>query len=317
MDAKGRLVVIELKRGYTGEHMELQALRYAAMVANMTFQQTVDTYQAYMEKRAGEPGRDTVEEGNAEIGRREHLASNGQDDSVVHTEMPRIILASEDFGKELTTCIMWLNDSWLKEASHEIKCIRLQPHRNGDEILIETSVVTPLPEADNYRTRLRQREQETRAESLGKAQTYEGVDEFKESIERASETFQPRLKSLYEAAIVMEQAKTAELSTTGKGESYIIDLKVPGTSQKLVSFMNVLRYQGKERGGEIAFDRAWGHLAPSSLPRIEELINATMSQHRFRRLSGKKYDWGSILSTIREAYQEASGHQFVAASSDG
>ena len=317
IDADGCLVVIELKRGDTGAHMDLQAIRYAAMVANMTFQQTVDTYQAYLENRAGEPGRDPVEEGNAETGLREHLASNGQDDSVVHTEMPRIILASENFGKELTTCIMWLNDSWLREAGQEIKCVRLQPHRNGDEVLIETSVVIPLPESDNYRTRIRQREQETRSDSSRTAQTFQGADAFKESIEYASETFRPGLESLYEAAIVMEQAKNAELSTTVKGENYIIDLKVPRTDQKLVSFMNVLRYKGKEGGGEIAFDPAWGHLAPGTLPRIETLINATMSQHRFRKLSGKKYDWDSILATIHEAYQEASDHQIEAASSDG
>ena len=73
LDAEGRLVVVELKRGETGDHMDLQAIRYAAMVANMTFQQTVDTYQAYLEKRANEPGRDTVEEDDAETQVREHL----------------------------------------------------------------------------------------------------------------------------------------------------------------------------------------------------------------------------------------------------
>ena len=33
LDDKNRLVVIELKRGDTGAHMDLQAIRYAAMVA--------------------------------------------------------------------------------------------------------------------------------------------------------------------------------------------------------------------------------------------------------------------------------------------
>src|SRR4051812_6767177 len=44
VDKTGRLVVIELKRTDDGGHMELQALRYAAMVSTMTFDQLVSTY---------------------------------------------------------------------------------------------------------------------------------------------------------------------------------------------------------------------------------------------------------------------------------
>lgn len=36
IDRDGNIVVIELKRDETGAHMELQALRYAAMVSTMT-----------------------------------------------------------------------------------------------------------------------------------------------------------------------------------------------------------------------------------------------------------------------------------------
>ena len=39
VDSENRLVVIELKRTQTGDHSELQAIRYAAMVANMTLEQ--------------------------------------------------------------------------------------------------------------------------------------------------------------------------------------------------------------------------------------------------------------------------------------
>lgn len=45
IDRQANLVVIELKRGDTGSHMELQAVRYAAMVSKMTFEQALDTYQ--------------------------------------------------------------------------------------------------------------------------------------------------------------------------------------------------------------------------------------------------------------------------------
>ena len=41
IDGSANLVVIELKRDETGAHMELQALRYAAMGSKMTFHQAV------------------------------------------------------------------------------------------------------------------------------------------------------------------------------------------------------------------------------------------------------------------------------------
>lgn len=43
LDANANLVVVELKRTEDGGHLELQALRYAAMVSAMTFDQAVET----------------------------------------------------------------------------------------------------------------------------------------------------------------------------------------------------------------------------------------------------------------------------------
>jgi RecB family endonuclease NucS len=42
IDRDANLVVIELKRTEDGGHMELQAIRYAAMVSTMTFEKVVD-----------------------------------------------------------------------------------------------------------------------------------------------------------------------------------------------------------------------------------------------------------------------------------
>ena len=157
-----------------------------------------DVYQAYLNKRANPESGD--QPGDADNLLREHLPSNDQDEPVIHTGIPRIILASEDFGKELTTCVMWLNDSWLREAGQEIKCVRLQPHRNGEDILIETGVVVPLPEAYEYQIQLGKREQEAKPEGSPKVQYLQGADAFKGSIELASEVFQEGLKRLYETA---------------------------------------------------------------------------------------------------------------------
>ena len=307
LDDKGRLVVVELKRGDTGAHMDLQAIRYAAMVANMTFQQIVDNYQDYLDKRVNE-AVGTDEADDAEIRIREHLVMQEPDNHAVHTEVPRIILAAEDFSKELTTCVMWLNDSWLRNAGHEIKCVRLQPHRNGDDILVESSVVIPLPEASDYQTQLGQREREIRSEPSGKATTDQGAAAFKQSIGRASEKFQPGLQWLYDEAISMEQDKIVELSTYSnrKGDYIRLNLLVPGKEWFLVSFNNLL-WNGKERGGEISFWPVEDDLALDSISKIDELVGETTSKSRLRhrRLSGKKYDWEAIMAAIRDAYREA------------
>ena len=306
LDTAGRLVVVELKRGETGAHMELQAIRYAAMVANMTFQQTIDTYQAYLDKRANEENT-SIEEDAAETRIWEHLGIEDRDNPAIHTEMPRIILASEDFSKELTTCVMWLNDSWFRDTGHEIKCVRLRPYRNGDEILVETSVVIPLPEASDYQTRLGQREHEARSESSGKPKTLQGGDAFKASIQRAPEKFRPGLKWLYDEAIRLEGEKIVELFTSisGKDDYYRIQLRVPGTSQYLVSFNNLL-WSGKEGGGEISFWPAENYWAPNSLRKIDDLIGEVKSKSgvRHRKLTGKKYDWNAIMVAIGDVYRE-------------
>ena len=41
-------MVIELKRTDDGGHMELQAIRYAAMVSTMTFERAVEVYAQYL-----------------------------------------------------------------------------------------------------------------------------------------------------------------------------------------------------------------------------------------------------------------------------
>ena len=308
LDAKGCLVVVELKRGETGAHMDLQAIRYAAMVANMTYQQTVDACQAYLGKRALNEGN-AVEEGAAENLIREHLEKI-EEGQAIRTEIPRIILASENFSKELTTCVMWLNDSWLRNEGREIKCIRLQPHRNGDEILVETSVVVPLPEAADYRTQIGQRELETRAESSGRSQLLPGGDAFNESIAKAQEKYQPDLRLLRDSALSLEENKLAECFTyiNRKGDYIRLELRVPGKDQFLISFNNLL-FQGGS--GEVSFWPGLQDIAPESQVRIGNLIGPVTSKSgvRHRRLSKPETAaiLNDILGAINDIYLEANG----------
>jgi len=48
IDKAANIVVIELKRTEDGGHMELQAVRYAAMVSTLTFDKLVSIYERYL-----------------------------------------------------------------------------------------------------------------------------------------------------------------------------------------------------------------------------------------------------------------------------
>ena len=145
LDRTGRLVIIELKRTQSGDHSELQAIRYAAMVSIMTLEDVIEAHSGYLARRG-------INE-DARIQVLNQLGVADEADAEIRTKDPRIILASAGFSKELTTSVLWLNDNGL-----DITCIRLRLYRNGDEIMMDTDQVMPLPESSDYLVKVRERE---------------------------------------------------------------------------------------------------------------------------------------------------------------
>ena len=136
VDREAKLVVIELKRTESGGHMELQALRYAAMVSTMTFEKAVDYYREFLQKIGGDD--------DPESNLLEFLGWEEPDEERFAQDV-RMILASAGFSKELTTAVMWLNQRDL-----DIRCIRLQPYSDGDKMFLDVQQVIPLPEAEEF-----------------------------------------------------------------------------------------------------------------------------------------------------------------------
>ena len=142
LDSVANLVVIELKRTEDGGHMELQALRYAAMVSAMTFEQLIETHARYRDKanpdtdgaRAailGFLGWDSVDEGE-------------------FAQDTRVVLVAADFGKELTTAVLWLIDRGI-----DVRCVRLRPYKMADgTLLMEVQQLIPLPETATFQTQI-------------------------------------------------------------------------------------------------------------------------------------------------------------------
>ena len=149
VDKQGQLVVVELKRTTDDSFADLQALRYAAMVARMTFDEAIDVFRRYLEKRDRKD--------DAQTALLKHL---GWADSTEgrFNENVRIVLAAADFSPEVTSTVLWLNDRDL-----EITCVRLQPYRMDGAILLDVQQIIPLPEAADYQVQIRQKQRETRA----------------------------------------------------------------------------------------------------------------------------------------------------------
>ena len=148
LDKDANLVVIELKRSEDGGHMELQALRYAAMVSTMTFEQVVAARTEF-QTRCGI-------DGDAEQTILSFLEWDESDEERF-AQSVRIVLVSADFSKELTTAVMWLNT-----LDVDIRCVRLKPYSLDGRVLLDVQQVIPLPEAAEYQVQVREKTQKER-----------------------------------------------------------------------------------------------------------------------------------------------------------
>ncbi|EDL59264.1 DUF4268 domain-containing protein [Gimesia maris] len=148
VDKDANLVVIELKRTDDGGHMELQAIRYAAMVSAMTFDRAVEVFSGYLNKISS-----TTDAREALL---EHLDWSEPDEDRFAQDV-RIILASAEFSRELTTAVLWLN-----ERDLDIRCMRMKPYQDGEKILIDVQQIVPLPEASAYTVQVREKERRER-----------------------------------------------------------------------------------------------------------------------------------------------------------
>jgi hypothetical protein len=148
VDKDANLVVIELKRTEDGGHMELQALRYAAMVSTLTAERAVEIFRRYLESRgrAEDPQQTLLE-----------FLEWEEFDEDQFAQDVRIVLVSANFSRELTTAVMWLNEKDL-----DVRCVRMQPYDYEGRTFIDIQQVIPLPEAIDYQVRVREKKRQER-----------------------------------------------------------------------------------------------------------------------------------------------------------
>jgi len=154
IDKNANIVVIELKRTDDGGHMELQAIRYAAMVSMLTFDGAVDIFARHLASASREDDARNI--------LLEFLEWDEPDEGASAQEV-HIVLAAADFSKEIATSVLWLNQQGLN-----IRCVRLRPYRDGDRLFLDVQQFIPLPEAEEYQVRIRDK---ARAERVARSQS--------------------------------------------------------------------------------------------------------------------------------------------------
>lgn len=200
--------------------MELQAIRYAAMVSTLTFERVVEIFADHL-----------AQIGNLKDARQlllDHLGWESPEDGEFAPTV-RIVLASADFGKELTTAVLWLNEQGI-----DIRCVRLTPYRLKDALLVDVQQVIPLPEASEYTVQIRAKREEARI--LRRTQDR---DFSKFILTLGGETFEPLNKRRSMFQVVRH--------LIGKGvspEAIVEALPAGERNRRLMTFPGILDAQG-------------------------------------------------------------------------
>lgn len=145
IDKAGRLVVVELKRTEDGGHMDLQALHYAAMVSSLGFSEAAE-YAAHCAKRRPDEDIDARAELIGVLG-----LPDDAEEPVISSDV-RIMLVAADFGREITTTVLWLN----RFDGMDIRCVRLVPYEIDSKVLLDIQQTPPWSRVASIRTLIKQ-----------------------------------------------------------------------------------------------------------------------------------------------------------------
>ncbi len=158
IDKEGNLVVIELKRDDSGKNVDLQAIKYAAYCSTHRLDDLAAMHAKYL-KQKGRAA--TPEQARAKI-----LDFIESDDFEELSDRPRIILVSKEFRPEVTASVLWL-----RKFGMDIRCVKLDLYQLSDDaVAVNSSVLIPLPEAEEYLVKAERKEMAEHTQSVTKTE---------------------------------------------------------------------------------------------------------------------------------------------------
>lgn len=215
LDKNANLVVIELKRTEDGGHMELQALRYAAMISTMTFDKVEEVYTDYL--------RSLGTQLDARTSILNFLGWKGAEENPFAQDV-RIVLVSAEFSKELTTSVMWLNKQGL-----DIRCIRLKPYADNGRVLIDVQQIIPLPEAAEYQFRIREKQERDKTARQGQLYSVQDVLDY---------LIDPTVKTEFDRVLADMRSADAEIRPYKNGKYRWVEFVYGG---EVIAYVSTLQ----------------------------------------------------------------------------
>jgi hypothetical protein len=142
LDTSGAPVVVEFKRDKAADTVEMQALKYAAYCAQLTFDQLVEDYSS-------------AHDLSPEVGR-EQLLDHAPALEEAGPRPVKILLVAGSFGPAVTSVVLWLREYGVDIGCIEVT-VRAMP--GAGTAIVTAQQTLPLPQAEDYLVRRRQKEQ--------------------------------------------------------------------------------------------------------------------------------------------------------------
>ena len=133
VDTAGNTVIIELKRGKLKDPVDIQAMRYASYVSRWRFEDFERQARNFM-------GKTGDADFNFNETYEEFCQEAGVDETPELNTDQRIIVVGSGVRERLGSVALWL-----REHRVDIKVIEVRAYKEGGDLLIEPTVIVPLP----------------------------------------------------------------------------------------------------------------------------------------------------------------------------
>jgi alkylated DNA nucleotide flippase Atl1 len=137
LDATGRLVVVELKRGMADRDVHLQAITYAALVSRFDLDTLAGAHRDFMASKGQALGLDQC---------KQRLLDHVEGDwSPELLQRPRQVIIAADFPKQVTHTVVWLS-----EMNLDIDLVQVSLWKVEGRLVAGFTKVYPTPEVEEF-----------------------------------------------------------------------------------------------------------------------------------------------------------------------